>query len=171
MTKVVLVGYMGSGKSIIGKILSEKTGLLFLDLDHIIEQKENSTIKSIFDNKGEIYFRKLEHQIFIELTKNNESFILSLGGGTPCYANNHILLKGEFVTSVYLNASIETLYNRLISEKTKRPIIAEKTDTELKEFIAIHLFERSFFYNNSKHIVFVNDKSLEQIVLEIEGLL
>ena len=80
-------------------------------------------------------------------------------------------MKEEFVTSIYLNASIETLYNRLISEKTKRPIIAEKTDTELKEFIAIHLFERSFFYNNSKHIVFVNDKSLEQIVLEIEGLL
>ena len=138
MTKVVLVGYMGSGKSIIGKLLSEKTGLLFLDLDQIIEQKENSTIKSIFENKGEIYFRKLEHQIFTELTKNNESFILSLGGGTPCYANNHILLKEEFVTSIYLNASIETLYNRLILEKSKRPILSEKTNSELKNHKSLY---------------------------------
>jgi shikimate kinase len=171
MQKVVLVGYMGSGKSIIGKLLSEKTELTFLDLDEIIEQKENCTIKSVFETKGEIYFRKIEHSIFKEVIQNKNSFILSLGGGTPCYANNHEMLKNENVTSIYLNASIETLYNRLILEKSKRPIIANQNQEELKEFIAKHLFDRSFYYNQSNHKINVNNKSADEIVTEIEKLL
>lgn len=171
MQKVVLVGYMGSGKSVIGKLLSEKNKLLFLDLDEIIEQKENCSIITIFEKKGEIYFRKNEHQIFKDLMQNENSFILSLGGGTPCYANNHKMLLNENVISIYLKASIDTLNNRIILEKSKRPILAVKSDTEMKEFIAKHLFERSFYYNQSKHKIDVNNKSVEEIVNEIQKLL
>ncbi len=171
MQKVILVGYMGSGKSFIGKLLSEKTGLLFLDLDEIIESQENCSIKTIFETQGEIYFRKKEHFIFKELMLNKNSFILSLGGGTPCYANNHEMLSLEKVISIYLNASIDTLYDRLILEKSKRPIIANKTQSELKEFIAKHLFERSYFYNQSKYKIDVNNKPVREIIFEIEKLL
>ncbi len=171
MQKVVLVGYMGSGKSIIGKLLSEKTELTFLDLDEIIEQIENCTIKSIFETKGEIYFRKIEQSIFKELIQNKNSFILSLGGGTPCYANNHELLKNEDVISIYLKASINTLYNRLILEKSKRPILADKSELELKEFIAKHLFDRSFYYNQSKFKINVNNKLADDIIVEIVKIL
>lgn len=171
MQKVVLVGYMGSGKSFIGKLLSEKTGLLFLDLDDIIQSQENCSIKTIFETHGEIYFRKKEHLVFKELMLNKNSFILSLGGGTPCYANNHEMLALDNVISIYLNASIDTLYSRLILEKSKRPIIANKTDLELKEFISKHLFERSYFYNQSEYKIDVNNKSAGEIILEIEKLL
>ncbi len=171
MQKVVFVGYMGSGKSFIGKLLSEKTGLLFLDLDQVIEQQEKCCIKEIFENKGEIYFRKIEHIIFKDLMLNNSSFVLSLGGGTPCYANNHEMLKNQDVVSIYLNTSIDTLYKRLILEKDKRPILANKLATEMKEFIAKHLFERSYYYNQSKFKIDVYNKSAEDIVLEIEKLL
>ena len=170
MIKVVLVGYMGSGKSVIGQLLSEKTGNLFIDLDQVIEQHENSTIKNIFETKGEIYFRKIEHQLFTNLLQSNDSFILSTGGGTPCYANNHELLIGDDIISVYLKASIDTLYNRLQSEKEKRPLLMTKSNDELKEFIAKHLFERSYFYNKVKHIIQTDDKSVHNIVNEIISL-
>lgn len=171
MQKVVLVGYMGSGKSLIGKLLSEKMSLIFLDLDQIIEQEENRTIKNIFETNGEIYFRKKEHQTFKHLLETENSFVLSLGGGTPCYANNHELLRNDNVISIYLSASIKTLYDRLILEKFKRPIIANKNQDELEEFIAKHLFDRNFYYNQCKYKINVNNKSAEEIVLEIQKLL
>jgi shikimate kinase len=102
---------------------------------------------------------------------DKNSFVLSLGGGTPCYANNHEMLNQDNVVSIYLNASIDTLYERLISENSKRPILANKSAAEMKEFIAKHLFDRSYYYNQSKHKINVNNKSAEEIVLEIEKLL
>lgn len=93
MNKIVLIGYMGSGKSVIGKNISKNIGIPFYDLDEIIENEEQNTIKNIFRVKGEVYFRKKESQVFNDFLKNNDNFILALGGGTPCYANNHQLLN------------------------------------------------------------------------------
>ncbi len=171
MSKVVLMGYMGSGKSIIGQLLSEKTGISFIDLDNFIELKETITIKSIFENKGEIYFRKIEHQYFKELLQSDQHFILSTGGGTICYASNHELLNNNEIISIYLNASIDTLYDRLVVEKTKRPIIAEKSEIEMRDFIAKHLFDRNYYYNQAKFKINVNNKSIQEIVIEIEKIL
>ena len=171
MQKVVLVGYMGSGKSFIGQLLSEKLQILFLDLDEIIEQNQNCSIKSIFENSGKVYFRKLEHQLFKETLSLNKPFVLSTGGGTVCYAKNHELLNNPDIISIYLKASIETLYNRLILEKEKRPLLADKNQEELKDFIAKNLFERSYFYHQSKFIVNVDDKSADKIIKEILALL
>ena len=171
MAKIILLGYMGSGKSTIAKSLSEKTQIKLFDLDKIIEERTNLSIKTIFETKGEIYFRKLEHQIFSELIDNDESMVLSLGGGTPCYAENHLLLNGEGVTSIYLKASIETLYERLSTAKSERPLLSEMEKEEMKEFIAKHLFDRSFYYNQATIKLSVDGKDTVAIVKELEDLL
>jgi shikimate kinase len=171
MTKIILLGYMGCGKSTIANKLSNKVQIPYVDLDKSIEEKTNLTISQIFENHGEIYFRKLEHDVFVELLNTTNDLIIGLGGGTPCYANNHELLNSEDVVSIYLKASIETLYNRLVHNKNKRPVIANKNEEELKEFIAKHLFDRSFYYNHAQHKIVVDDKTVEQTVSEIVQLL
>ena len=171
MKKIILLGYMGSGKSTIAKLLAKKVELPYLDLDEIIENRENATVKNIFSEKGEIYFRKLEHDVFLELMENQDSFILSLGGGTPCYANNHEFLKNENVVSIYLNGSVETLYDRLISDNTERPLIVDKSPEEMKEFIAKNLFDRSYYYNQANFKININDKSVGVILDEIDSIL
>ena len=162
---------MGCGKSTIAKLLATKVGLPHLDLDEIIEKRENATIKKLFSNKGELYFRKVEHEILSDLMNNQESFVLSLGGGTPCYANNHEVVKGKNRESIYLSASIDTVYDRLHNENENRPLIANKSEDEMKEFIAKNLFDRSYYYNQAKYKVTIDNKSVGEIVAEIEKLL
>jgi shikimate kinase len=171
MKKIILLGYMGCGKSTIANKLSGMINIPYVDLDEYIEEKAKLTIKEIFENYGEIYFRKLEHTCFLELLNSPEENIIGLGGGTPCYANNHELLKGDGIISVYLKASIDTLFNRLVSNKSKRPLIADKSEEEMKEFIAKHLFDRSFYYNQAMYKVGVDDKSIEETVNDILNLL
>lgn len=171
MKKIILLGYMGCGKSTIAQSLSKAINVPYLDLDACIEKKTNLTISEIFELHGEIYFRKLEHEIFVQLLHSPENNIIGLGGGTPCYANNHELLKSEGVFSVYLKASIDTLYNRLVHNKNKRPIIANMEEIEMKEFIAKHLFDRSFYYNHAMHKVPVDNKTVEETVSDIIALL
>ncbi len=171
MKKIVLLGYMGCGKSTIAQNLSKITNIPFLDLDKVIEERAKMSINEIFEKHGEIYFRKLEHEMFVELLQSPENNIIGLGGGTPCYANNHELLKGENVASIYLKASIDTLYNRLVYNKSKRPLIANMNEEEMREFIAKHLFDRSFYYNQAQHKVAVDDKSVEETVQDILKIL
>lgn len=165
--KIILLGYMASGKSTIASILAKELNFEWYDLDHIIEKNNKITISEIFKNKGEIYFRKLEHQTLNEILLKNENLILSLGGGTPCYANNHIHFENEDVISIYLKASIETLYDRLLNEKVHRPLVNQYNNEELKEFIAKHLFERSYFYNKAKKTINIDNKSTSMVVKEI----
>ena len=167
MEKIVLLGYMGCGKSTIANRLSKTINIPFVDLDQYIEKETKLSISAIFAQHGEIYFRKIEHELFVSLLSSQESMIIGLGGGTPCYANNHLLLKQDGVTSIYLKASIATLFARLSFNKSKRPLIAEKTNEEMKEFIAMHVFERSFYYNQAKHTVVVDDKSVEETINDI----
>jgi shikimate kinase len=171
MKKIILLGYMGCGKSTIAKLLANSASILYLDLDEIIEKHENSSIKNIFSEKGEIYFRKVEHQILTNLIQNQDSFILSLGGGTPCYSNNHEFLKLDGVISIYLSASIPTLYERLLHSNSERPLIANKNPEEIMEFIAKNLFDRSFYYNQANYKINVDGKSPEEILSEIETIL
>ncbi|MDX6182536.1 shikimate kinase [Flavobacterium sp. Fl-77] len=171
MKKIILLGYMGSGKSTIAQKLSKITNIPFLDLDICIEERAKKSINSIFEEHGEIYFRKLEHQIFLELLQSSEKSIIGLGGGTPCYAKNHELLKREDVISIYLKASIDTLYNRLVHNKSKRPLIASMNEDEMREFIAKHLFDRSFYYNQAQNKVSVDGKTADETVQDILALL
>jgi shikimate kinase len=171
MKKVILIGYMASGKTTVAKIMSSKLGVSYFDLDFLIENETKLSVSTLFSEKGEIYFRKVEHTLFKSLLLSNQSAIISTGGGTPCYANNHLLLNGPNVISVYLSGSIDLLYKRLLGENNQRPLVANKTDEEMKDFIAKHLFERSYYYNQATFKVAIDDKSPEDIALEIIKLL
>jgi shikimate kinase len=171
MVKIVLVGYMAVGKSTIGEILAEKLKITFIDLDETIEKNENLSISDIFAIHGEIYFRKKEHLELKKWLENPNSLVIATGGGTPCYANNHLMLNGEGITSIYLKASIAELYKRLLSERNKRPLVSDKSEDELKEFIAKHLFDRSYFYHQATHNVLVDGKTSQTVAQEILQLL
>lgn len=170
MTKIILVGYMGVGKTSIGKNLSKKTKIPFFDLDELIVKETKLSISNIFEEKGEIWFRKTEHSVLNRFLIRNDHFILSLGGGTPCYGNNHLFLQEETISSIYLKGSIPTLINNLNSEKDSRPIL-KSLNTDLQSFIGPHLFERSYFYNFAKHKISVDTKSIDDISTEIIDLL
>ncbi|MDP2540566.1 shikimate kinase [Tenacibaculum discolor] len=170
--KIVLLGYMASGKSTIGRILAEKKQISFIDLDEYIEKKERKTVSEIFEQKGEIYFRKQEHIYLKELLEQEGNFILSLGGGTPCYAGNmDVLLSFNDVKSVYLKTSINTIVDRLINEKIKRPLVARLNKEELAEFVAKHLFERSYFYNQANYKVTVDNKTVDEAIEDLQSIL
>ncbi|MCT4698529.1 shikimate kinase [Tenacibaculum haliotis] len=170
--KIVLVGYMACGKSTIGRLLAEKKKFSFIDLDNYIEEKEKMSVSEIFEKKGEIYFRKQEHLYLKEILTLKNDVILALGGGTPCYAGNmDLLIESKDSTTIYLKTSIATIAKRLTSEKNQRPLVARLKNEELTEFIAKHLFERSFFYNQSNYKVTVDDKKTDMIVTELNTLL
>jgi shikimate kinase len=169
--KLILLGYMGCGKSTIAKALSKKIALPFIDLDDYIERIEGKTIGELFKSKGEIYFRKIERQSIEDLMERKEDFILALGGGTACYYDTMEFLNSkENVITVYLKTNLDHLVKRLFLEKSNRPLIAEiETQDELKEFIAKHIFERSYFYNKAQYII--NNSSIEHTILQIEDIL
>ncbi|WP_338407290.1 shikimate kinase [uncultured Flavobacterium sp.] len=171
MRKIILLGYMGSGKSTVANRLSKITNIPSVDLDKCIEERTKSSINEIFEQQGEIYFRKLEREVLVELLDSPGNLIISLGGGAPCYANNHELLKGENVVSIYLKASVETLFERLVSNKSKRPIIANMNEDEMREFIAKHLFERSFYYNQAQYKVSVDAITKDEAAQKIFEIL
>ena len=163
--QIVLLGYMGSGKSTIGKKLAASLQLDFIDLDQYIAQKEDCSITNIFSSKGEIYFRKLEQKALKEIMNSERNFVLAVGGGTPCYGNNIDLINAS--TSVYLKTSVKVLYDRLKRQKQKRPLIKNIRTEDLQEFIAKHLFERSSYYEKAKVIVHTEEKEVYQVVNEI----
>lgn len=169
--KIVLLGYMGCGKSVIGAFLAQKLQIPFYDLDHEIEKESQNSISELFQTKGEIYFRKKENEVLKNMLDEKHDFVLSLGGGTPCYYNNHELLLQDGVFSIFLKASVDTLVSRLIKEKDQRPLLHNQDEVSLRDFINKHLFDRNFYYHQATKIVTVDDKSVEQIADEIKALL
>lgn len=163
---ISLVGYMGSGKSHISKILSEKLNFKLIDLDKEISRRNKLTIPEIFSKRGEIFFRKLEREALEEILATEENVILSLGGGTPAYYNNMEIINNNS-KSVFLKASIATLLQRLTKQKEKRPLIANISDEDLPEFIAKHLFERNVFYSKAQFSVNTDNREPDAIVVEI----
>ncbi len=163
---ISLAGYMGSGKSHISKLLSEKLNFKLIDLDKEIIKKNNHTIAEIFKNRGEIYFRKQEREFLEEVLATENNAVLSLGGGTPAYYNNmDVINQNSF--SFHLRANVGTLSERLKKQKAKRPLIANIPDEDLPEFIAKHLFERNPFYNKAQFTISTDNKDPEEIVDEI----
>lgn len=168
---IVLLGYMGSGKSAVGKFLAKDTTLEFLDLDDFIEKKEGMSIPEIFSTKGEIYFRKKEGDYLKEVLGCQKNKVISLGGGTPCYGHNMDVISDATENVYYLKASVDTLVDRLMKEKDHRPLIKDLDEEELPEFIKKHLFERNFYYLRAKHIVAVDGKSVAGVSGEIRKTL
>jgi len=168
--KVVLMGYMASGKSTVGRLLASELGIPFLDLDSYIEENEKKPIKTIFSEKGEIYFRKLEHQMLAKILQEHNSVVLSTGGGTPCYGNNMQTILGKADHAIYLQMSIPDLVDRIAKEKENRPLVKDIPDEDLPEFVGKHLFERVPYYSQAHHIINGKGKP-EEVVAKIKKVL
>lgn len=168
---IVLLGYMASGKTAVSKLLGTALELPVVDLDDYIEQKERKSIPEIFEAKGEIYFRMKEHHYLKEVLEMQEPKVVSLGGGTPCYANNMKLIHKYTTDTFYLRTSIKEIINRVKDEKSKRPLISTISDEDLPEFIGKHLFERNTFYQQATHSILTDHKTVEEIVEEIKQFL
>ncbi len=167
--KIVLIGYMGAGKSTIGQMLAQKHNLRFIDLDAEIERETGYTITETIFNKGELFFRKVERRKLEELLSGN-SFVLSTGGGTPCYYDNMNLINNSAV-SIYIKYSVPELYERLEGHTSERPLIAHLEGDALREYIGKHLFERNVFYDRATLTVKGSKKSEQQIINEITSLI
>ena len=154
MKRVILIGYMGSGKTTVGKALSKETGMMFYDLDWYIESRMRKSVSQIFAEKGEEGFRKIEYNMLHEVAEF-EDVIISCGGGTPCFFDNmdYLNQQGDVV---YLKASPETLHKHLLMAKIERPLLKGKSTDELIAYITEHLKQREPFYEKARHILDVN---------------
>lgn len=150
INRVFLIGYMGVGKTTIGKVLSRKLGLQFIDLDNYIESRFRKTIQEIFDLKGEDEFRRIEREMLREVAAF-ENVLIATGGGAPCFYDNIDVMNKQGVT-IYIKASVEQLVSRLLASKAVRPILKGKSTEELKDFVATHLAEREAYYAKAKLI-------------------
>ncbi|MBT8326033.1 MAG: shikimate kinase [Winogradskyella sp.] len=167
--KIVLMGYMGSGKSFLGKKLAKTLNYNYIDLDEYIVKEEGKSISELFKENGEIYFRKIETSHLENVLKKNDAAVIALGGGTPCYGTNLKLISNDkAIVSIYLKASINTLVDRLYPEKDKRPLISHlNSKAQLVEFIGKHLFERTYYYEQATFTINVDTKSPQEIIENI----
>lgn len=144
----ILLGYMGSGKSTLGKALAEEQNIPFYDLDVMVEEAVGRSISSLIEEKGELAFRKKEHEVLEQWIENRpQRAVLALGGGTPVFYN-HMDSLNEVGETVYLDVSVMELAARL-EDVSDRPLLQNADDRA--EFVAKHLFERREFYLKAKH--------------------
>lgn len=162
---VILIGYMGSGKTTLGKKLAARLGLRFVDTDKEIEKQAQKSISDIFERDGEHRFRTMEKELITQL-KNQDNLLISTGGGMPCF-NNLIDELNEIGITIYLKRPAKELANRVLNSKKKRPLTDGKTEEELIFFIDKMLQERNAFYEKA-HVIadrnVQNITSLELIV-------
>ena len=148
MKPVFLIGYMGCGKSTLGRALQKHSGLDFIDLDHYIENRFHATISELFASRGEEGFRRIEAAMLDEVSQMTD-VVIACGGGTPCFFNNMDLMNERGLT-VWLTTPLSRLFERLQRNRSKRPILANKTDEELMEFITRALEERKPYYSRAQ---------------------
>lgn len=151
MKRIILIGYMGAGKTTIGKALAQDMGLEFFDLDWYIEDRFRMKIPAIFAEKGEDGFRDIERKMLREVAEF-EDVVISCGGGTPCFFDNMDYMNDQAET-VYLKATPATLKAHLLMGKSQRPLIQGKTPEELEAYIKESLQGREPFYNKAKHTI------------------
>ena len=149
MTRIFLTGYMGSGKTTLGRALAAEMGIPFIDLDHYIEKRYCKTIAQLFAEKGEEGFRDIERRMLHEVGEF-EDVIISTGGGTPCFFDNIEYMNAQG-TTVYLDVPIERLFIRLCIARSKRPLIKDKNDDELMAFIVEQLEKRAPHYSKAQY--------------------
>ncbi|MDH3004990.1 MAG: shikimate kinase [Candidatus Shikimatogenerans sp. JK-2022] len=147
---------MGSGKSYIGYLLSLLTNYRYFDLDDIIYKKYKININNFFKKYGENKFRLIENKILNLFLIKYKSYILSVGGGTPCYFNN-INLMNLYATTIFLKINHKKLYYRLLKDNKNRPILNKINKINLYNFIKLHIYKRINFYNKSKYTININN--------------
>lgn len=149
MTRILLVGFMASGKTTLGKALASDLGLQFVDLDHYIENRYHCTIAQLFAERGEEAFRQIERNILHEVAEF-EDVVISTGGGTPCFFDNMDYMNAQG-TTVFLEASPEVIYTRLTIARVQRPLVKGKTANELRQYITEMLEHRASYYTRATH--------------------
>lgn len=164
--RVFLIGFMGSGKTKLGRDLAGRLNLQYIDQDKEIEQAKSYSIEEIFKAKGEHRFREWEREILLHLLERDQ-YVLATGGGTPCYMDQIDLMNAAGRT-VYLNVPQYTLLERLRKERDSRPLIAHLDDEGLEDFIAGKLSEREVYYKKAQIQVNPVKISLETLVRLIQ---
>ena len=162
-----LIGFMGVGKTTIGKQIAALNKVVFIDTDSQIEKETSKSIKEIFETDGEIAFRKLETDTIRSI---NRKAIIACGGGLPAHNNNIEYLKHKG-TVIYLKASTETLIKRLEKNKNKRPLISNLTNEKRLEFIRKILKEREKTYKQADYTIETDNKTVKEVLREINSLL
>lgn len=149
MIRIILIGYMGAGKTTIGKALAKELNIPFYDLDWYITSRMRKTVGQIFEERGEEGFRQIEHNMLHEVAEF-EDVIISCGGGTPCFFDNidYMNQQGQVV---YLKVEPETLCKHLKMSKNDRPLLRGKSEKELITFIREQLEKRELFYNKARY--------------------
>jgi len=169
MQRVFLIGFMGAGKTSIGKALSAKMKCSFVDLDFLIERRYHKTIRQIFEEKGEDIFREIECKALREVAEF-ENVIVSTGGGTPCFHQNMIFMN-ERGTTVYLKASNEELVRRINLNKNTRPLLKNFSNDELSRFVEQTMARRSSFYEQAQIIFTVEMQDIDTATSSLMELL
>lgn len=173
MQRIILIGYMGAGKTTVGRELAKELGLMFYDLDWYITSRMRRTVAQLFEEHGEDGFRQIERNMLHEVAEF-ENIVLSCGGGTPCFFDNmdYMNQKGD---TVYLKATPEVLYAHLKMGKGVRPLLLNKTPEQVEAFVKTQLKEREPFYTKAKHTFDVslldNSEKIHVSVKNIVGML
>ncbi len=165
MKRIFLIGYMGSGKTTVGKLLAASLGFSFIDLDHYIENRYNRRISDLFAERGEAGFREIEHRLLQEVAEI-ENAVVSTGGGAPCFFDN-MLLMNRVGTTVYLQTNAQELARRLQKVQSNRPLLKDKSPEELLAFIEKMLADREPFYGQASLIVENNGCNPQLICEEV----
>lgn len=159
---IILIGFMGSGKTRLGKKLAKELNYPFLDTDQFIENQAKCSIAEIFELYGEDHFRKLETNL-LEILESLPPSIIATGGGLPCSEYNIRKLR-SMGTLIYLHRPAKELAQRLSNDKGKRPIIATLSSIELHDFVNQKLANRAFFYNMADLRIERNDQKPKALV-------
>lgn len=164
--KIFLIGFMGAGKTHWGRLLSEKLGIRFFDLDEQVTEHAGKSIPEIFATEGEEQFRLLEKEVLYIITESHESFVMACGGGSPCYFNN-IEYMNQSGTTVWINTPLDTLFDRLVKEKDKRPLIKELSVEQLRWFISKKFADRKIYYEQANVTVDEEPVQLDRLIEKI----
>ena len=173
MIRIFLIGYMGAGKTTLGKAFARAMGLTFVDLDWYIEERFHKTVSQIFTERGEEGFRELEKRMLHEAS-DFENVVISVGGGTPCFFDNMEYMN-QVGETVFLDVDNKVLFRRLKVAKHQRPLLANKTDEELMTFIQEALEKRLPYYTKAKYVfdgeLLENRYQIQQSVERLKELL
>jgi len=173
MIRIILIGYMGAGKTTVGKALAAELGVPFYDLDWFITTRYRRSVPEIFAERGEEGFRDLEHRMLHEAAEF-EDIVLSCGGGTPCFYDNMDYMN-SLADTIYLKAAPEVLAMHLKMGKGRRPLIEGKSHEELEVYIQESLQAREPYYSKAKYTLDVslldNESKIQESVRLIREML
>lgn len=169
MKRIILIGYMGSGKTTVGRALAKELDMPFYDLDWYIESRMRKKVSEIFAERGEEGFRQIERNMLHEVAEF-ENVVISCGGGTPCFFNNMDYMNGQ-AQVVWLKATPEVLHRHLLMGKGDRPLLKGKTPDELIAFIREQLEYREQFYSKARYVLDVSlMDNYDKIKITVEKL-